>query len=382
MSLAVVIPLYNHERFIGEALRSVLAQTHRVDRIVIVDDGSTDGSVAVVEQFEDERIHLFTQANAGAHHAINRGIEFAARDCKFIAILNSDDVFVETRLEKCVQFLEANPRLDLVCTRLRMIDDCSAALEHDNPKARWLDRVWQARRESLPEWLGVANFAKTSSNFVARAEYLRAHPFRAYRYVHDYFLMLDAALHLKLGVLDEELILYRTHPKNTIKSGPLENVTREVLSLNIDLLRDLAPELASSETIRAEYTRYFRVLVQNHADFRAEVFVQVIAQLIDAQSDAALGSLIQSLTGEHFPELNASKSEVLKHEHAEADYQAMLQRIVGSRWFALGCIMGVAPDVWYAAPTPDKRLAMLKKGWEGSGWVRLGRRFGFVPAGV
>lgn len=382
MPLAVVIPLYNHERFIGEALRSVLAQTRPVDRIVIIDDGSTDGSVAAVGQCDDARIRLFTQQNAGAHHALNRGLALAAQECDFIAILNSDDVFAKTRLEKCVRFLEENPQLDLVCTRLQMIDERGNALESRDPKARWLERLWRARREHLPEWLGVANFAKSSSNFVARAAYFHAHPFRAYRYVHDYFFVLDAALHHRLGVLDEELLLYRAHPTNTIKAGPLEQVTREILAMNIDLLRDLAPELGAEATLRADYTRYFRVLVQNHADFRVEIFLQTLAQLLASQTGASLASQLQRLTGGQFPELNAAKSDALKQEAALAEYEAMLRLIAGSRWLALGRIFGVVPNVWRDAPTPEKRLAQLKKSCAASAWFRLGQRLGFVYADV
>src|SRR5438067_1085737 len=99
MPIAVVIPLYNHERYIVEALRSVLAQTRPVNRIVIVDDGSTDGSVEVVrrEFRDDARIQLLTQRNSGAHVALNRGIAEAASDCEFIGILNSDDVYEPSR---------------------------------------------------------------------------------------------------------------------------------------------------------------------------------------------------------------------------------------------------------------------------------------------
>ncbi|MGH8101805.1 MAG: glycosyltransferase family 2 protein, partial [Chthoniobacterales bacterium] len=58
--IAVVIPLYNHAQYIGDAIRSVLAQTRTVEKIVIVDDGSTDDSVKIVRAFAEPRIELYT----------------------------------------------------------------------------------------------------------------------------------------------------------------------------------------------------------------------------------------------------------------------------------------------------------------------------------
>lgn len=380
MAIAVVIPLFNHERFIGEALRSVLAQTRPVDRIVIVDDGSTDRSVEKAREFSDPRISIFTQENAGAHAALNRGIAEAARDCGILAILNSDDVFEPARIERCAGFLEKNPALDVVCTRLKMIDAESRALAADDPKARWLAALWSARSPQPAEWLGIANFAKTSSNFVARGSYFLAHPFRPYRYVHDYFFAVIAALDGKLGVLDEELLRYRTHPSNTIKSGPAENVTREVLQMNLDLLRALAPQLAASEKLRAAYTGYFRALAQNHADFRAEVFLEIIAQILGEMPANALEQRIREHTGARFPELNAPKSAALKEQRAGADYDDLLRELAASRWLALGRIFGAGPDVRRGsdAATARERLSALKKRCRESRWLRLGIRLGLV----
>lgn len=381
MSTAVVIPLYNHERYIVEALRSVLAQTRPVQRVVIIDDGSTDRSVDTVrrEFGREPRIQLLTQSNAGAHHTINRGVREAARDCEFIAILNSDDVFAPARLERCVRFLEAKPELAVVCTRLRMIDSESRELAPGDPKARWIDSLWAARRERLVEWLGIANFAKTSSNFVARSPYLVAHPFGSYRYVHDYFFAVTAALEHKLGVIDEELLLYRTHPSNTIKSGPADNLTREVIRMNLDLLRHLAPTLETSAEVRADYTRYFRLLCLNHADFRAEVFFSFIAQLLRQQRPAdVLENAIAALTGERFPELIASKSPALRESLATTQYETLLRTLATSRWMALGRVFGVTLDILREAPTAEKRLSHLRKRCEESRWFQLGRQLGFV----
>lgn len=378
--IAVVIPLFNHERFIGEALRSVLAQTRAADRIVIVDDGSTDRSVKNARAVSDTRITILSQPNAGAHAALNRGITEAARDCGIIAILNSDDLFEPARLEKCAGFLEKNPALDVVCTRLKMIDADSRELASDDPKTRWVSALWQARRAHLAEWLGVANFTKTSSNFVARADYLLAHPFRPYRYVHDYFFAVAAALEGRLGVLDEQLLRYRTHAANTIKSGPAENVTREVLKMNLDLLREFAPGLAASEKLRADYAKYFRTLSQNFADFRAEVFLEIIAGILRELPGNVLEQRLRGHTGALFPELNAGKSPALKEQRALADYDDLLRELAASRWLALGRVFGAAPDVRRSADAgaAHERLSALKKQCRDSRWLQLGIRLGLV----
>jgi glycosyltransferase involved in cell wall biosynthesis len=85
--VSVVIPSYNHRHYIGEAIQSVLGSTMQDFEIVVVDDGSVDDSVNVIEQINDRRIKLIRQSNRGAHAAINTGV--AAASAPWIAILNS-----------------------------------------------------------------------------------------------------------------------------------------------------------------------------------------------------------------------------------------------------------------------------------------------------
>ena len=87
--ISVVIPLYNKEKQIAHTLQSVFNQTFQDFEVVIVDDGSIDGSVAEVEKFSDLRIRLIHQKNAGVSVARNRGIEEAKSD--LIAFLDADD---------------------------------------------------------------------------------------------------------------------------------------------------------------------------------------------------------------------------------------------------------------------------------------------------
>src|SRR5260370_19546812 len=120
--IACVIPSYNHARYVQEAIESVLRQSLPPDRLIIIDDGSSDESVKRIRTFNDQKIQLIEQENQGAHAALNRGLALANKS-DFIAILNSDDRYHQARFAKCVAYLERHSDIQLVCTQVRIIDE-------------------------------------------------------------------------------------------------------------------------------------------------------------------------------------------------------------------------------------------------------------------
>ena len=105
--ISVVIPTYNRAGFIAQAIESVLAQSEKVDEIIVVDDGSTDNTQEVVQNFHEVRYLL--QKNGGVSSARNSGIK-AARG-EWIAFLDSDDVWEKGKIAQQKSFHEENPQL-------------------------------------------------------------------------------------------------------------------------------------------------------------------------------------------------------------------------------------------------------------------------------
>ncbi len=105
--ISVIIPVYNGEKTIQKTIESVLEQTFKDFEILVVNDGSTDATLAIISQFIDPRIQVFSYSNSGAPKSRNRGFEQSSGE--YIAFLDADDLWVNDKLELQLQALENNP---------------------------------------------------------------------------------------------------------------------------------------------------------------------------------------------------------------------------------------------------------------------------------
>ena len=110
--ISVVIPLFNKEQIIEKTIKSVLSQDYDNFEVVVVNDGSTDGSVEIVKAIFDSRITLIEQENGGLSAARNSGVKTAKGD--YLYFLDSDDELTPDALEVMYRFVEAHPQVDLV----------------------------------------------------------------------------------------------------------------------------------------------------------------------------------------------------------------------------------------------------------------------------
>ena len=216
---SVVMPAYNHQRYVAAALDSVLAQTLQDAEIIVIDDGSTDATGAVLDDYAARcRTHALTvvhQSNAGAHEAINHGLALARGET--IAIMNSDDLYAPTRLERLLSEIDRRGAA-FAFSNTRFIDDDGRDVEAEDPYVEGL-RKSIARAVKAPDLLYVLvydNIAISTGNFVFRRDLLeRIGGFCAMRVCHDWDFLLAASRETPLAFVDEPLYLYRLHGTNS-----------------------------------------------------------------------------------------------------------------------------------------------------------------------
>jgi glycosyltransferase involved in cell wall biosynthesis len=227
--VSVIMPSFNHGQFIEDAVRSVLCQTHEHLELIVVDDGSKDDSVEVLRAVEDPRLRVVQQRNQGAHVAINNGLALATGE--FLCILNSDDVLHPLRIDRALKVFREDSHAKLVCSSIDIVDDLGKRLDM---KRGWLncepwplpdpnERVGAAG--SFYSELMIANFVASTSNIVmARDLWNLVGPMRPLRFVHDWDFLIRAASRFRCVLIDEPLLQYRIHGRNTIRSNRSEMI--------------------------------------------------------------------------------------------------------------------------------------------------------------
>jgi GT2 family glycosyltransferase len=210
-TLSVVMTVYNTERYVAEAVESVLAQTFRDFEFVIVDDGSTDGSTTILNDYakRDARIRLTSRPNTGIVAAANEGIGVARG--KYLARMDSDDVCVPHRFETQVRYLDEHPECVLVGSRVTVVDpygspvfDSGQKLTHEEIDAELLT--------SGGGWAVVQPSAMMRTDAVRKVGGYRGR----HNVSEDQDLFLRLAEVGRVANLPERLLRYRRHYKSVM----------------------------------------------------------------------------------------------------------------------------------------------------------------------
>lgn len=129
--LPVLMPAYNAERYIAAAIESVLAQTVRDLQLLVIDDGSKDGTLAVAQAYanRDARVRVVTQPNGGIAHTLNCGLEMLA-PADWVFLMHADDVMMPNRLERQSAYIGANPDLAVASSLVDYVNGAGETIGH------------------------------------------------------------------------------------------------------------------------------------------------------------------------------------------------------------------------------------------------------------
>lgn len=211
VKVSVIIPTFNCDRYITQAIDSVLTQTYPDYEIIVIDDGSTDKTHQVLEPYL-EKIRYIYQDNQGVSVARNRGIESAQGE--LVAFLDSDDLFLPEKLAHQVAIFDEAPELGIVHSGWRRVNQDADTIKDEEP--------WHSiPKLDLETWLRWKPIGTMGTLMFRRHWLLEAGGFQAgLGHAEDVDLLLRLALRgCQADWLREVTICYRQHDRNTMRDG-------------------------------------------------------------------------------------------------------------------------------------------------------------------
>lgn len=223
--VSIVMTAYQHERFIRRAVESCLAQTFTDFELIVINDGSTDGTAEILREFRDPRIVLLEQENAGPSLALNTGIAHARG--QYVAFMSGDDVALPMRLEKQVAACRQHQGA-VIFSHVEFIDDEGRPI----PAPDWAENVFNipqlSRHEFIRRFIESGNCLSAPSAFMERALLSEAGPLHPCLFqLQDFDLWTRLVTRRPFVILQEPLIQYRLHDSNLSRpSGATDQATR------------------------------------------------------------------------------------------------------------------------------------------------------------
>ncbi len=231
--VSVNIPCYNGEKYIAEALQSVLDQTYQDFEVILVNDGSTDRTEEIIKGFCDERIKYYYQENIGLARTRNRQLELS--NGEFVAFLDQDDLWLPAKLEKQIPLFEQNPKVGLVYSKTIYFNDKNDCCYLSKTKKHHAGYIFGE--------LLKGNFISVQSAVIRKnaLDNLNQWFDEQFNIVEDADLFLRIAYYYEVGYVDIPLAKRRMH-KNSLSFNRNDLYYKE-RRIFIDKLKKLYPNI-------------------------------------------------------------------------------------------------------------------------------------------
>ena len=254
MKISVAFIVYNGAQYLRTQLDSILAQTHKVDEIIVYDDASSDNTKEILEEYKNKHPNLFFIHYNTGNIGPTKNIEKAIQSCtgELILLADQDDYWEAHKVETIIKWFEENPTMNGVFTNGSLMNSKE---ELDNKYSLWdvMSFPYKAIKSktelnnSLKLYINTIENAVTGATLAIRNNlaFLKQ-PFPVIKHlVHDRWLAINLAETNSLGILEDKLIHYRIHSAQAI-GGMTENIEKYI-DLNTNLLEG-TPNINNSIT--------------------------------------------------------------------------------------------------------------------------------------
>jgi glycosyltransferase involved in cell wall biosynthesis len=225
--VSVIIPVYNGEKYLSDTIESVITQTEKNWEIISINDGSTDHSQAILEEYAlkyPDRFRVISVKNGGVSRARNTGVSEARGT--YIAFLDQDDLWMPRKLQLQTEQFRSDKDLGVSYTNESIIDHTGSIVQE---KVITFDK--KIHRGFVFEHLVFENFIPISSVIIRKDLFIEIGGFNPrYFLAEDYDLLLKATIISPVNYIDEPLLLYREHGgSSTYKK--IDQITEEAFSI-------------------------------------------------------------------------------------------------------------------------------------------------------
>jgi alpha-1,3-rhamnosyltransferase len=218
--VSVVVPSYNHEKYVKETIESIINQTYKNIELIVIDDGSKDNSVKVIQELADKYKFIFIhRPNKGLSATLNEGLRLAKG--KYFCVCASDDIYLPNKIERQVEFMEAHPEYGMCHSNVKIMNG-----------GKIINHKRRSSKETTFETLLFNNNIFSVSTMIRKDVFDIVGLYDETLYIEDWDMWLRITnAGYKIGFINDYLAIYRKHDINSSRNfEKMELASEQILN--------------------------------------------------------------------------------------------------------------------------------------------------------
>lgn len=247
--VSVIVPSYNHERFITGCVESIMQQTYKNFELIVIDDGSKDGSREVLKQLQEKYgFNLVLQENMGLVLTINKATQEYAKG-KYVTYCGSDDYLVSDKLEKQVTFMEQNPEFPVCFGKAYMVDFDGKVLEYLTETINKPLKGGNIFKEIILQELHPPVNSMFRKSIFEEVGYFKV------TWAEDFYMDAKISEKYPFGFIDEYISYYRRSPET--ENVKAKMINQKISTSHWDTINEYKHSVYYKAAVKAWYLRCF-----------------------------------------------------------------------------------------------------------------------------